>query len=553
MNPERLLQHFERLAEAPDAITRLRRLILNLAVRGKLVEQNPNDEPARELLKGMRAEKVQLVKAGKLKQERLLPAILDAEKPFPIPKGWELVRISECYYGIGNKKNQIQTTDYLLSGLFPVIDQGKLFIAAYSNDKDKLLTIDKPVIVFGDHTKNVKYIDFDFIIGADGVKILCPYDKIYPKFFYRLVQSYDLADRGYARHFKVLNEKIVPLPPLAEQHRIVAKVDELMALCDELEAAQTQREDRRDKLVRATLNRLSETKGNFADSARFYFNQLPRLTARPEHIKQLRQTILNFAVMGKLVPQILTEESGAKLLKNLEQQKLDMINSGMMRKPKPIPNCAADEISFELPLNWEWTRLGRLTREITSGSRGWAEFYSNEGAKFIRAQNIRFGYLELENIAYVKLPDGAEGTRTSVQKGDILLVITGAGVTHPGLLESNIGEAYVSQHVGLISPIDPNMSKWLLICLMATQACRGELLEKAYGSGKPGLNLDNIRMLNLPVPPLAEQHRIVAKVDELMALCDELEANLATTTETRRRLLEATLQEALGPVETISG
>ncbi len=182
---------------------------------------------------------------------------------------------------------------------------------------------------------------------------------------------------------------------------------------------------------------------------------------------------------------------------------------------------------------------------VTSGSRGWAEFYADSGPGFIRAQNIRFGRLRLDDLAFVNPPDNSEGSRTQVAQGDLLVVITGAGVTNPALLDRDLGEAYVSQHVGLIRPTDKRLSEWFLLFLMAPSGGRAELVERAYGAGKPGLNLDNIRSLSIPLPPLAEQRRIVAKLNELMALCDRLEANLSSGENARRRLLNALLAEAL--------
>lgn len=230
-----ITQNFGELYSVKENVAELRKAILQLAVMGKLVPQNSNDQPAKELLKEIQAEKKRLVKAGKIKVPKPLPEINPEEMPYDLPKGWKWIMIQECYYPIGSRYNQIQTKDYRDSGLFPVVDQGKSFIAGFCNDEAKVLKIDTPVIVFGDHTKNLKYVDFDFIIGADGVKILNPYKFIDSRFLYYVIRSYDLTDRGYARHFKVLNEKLVPLAPLAEQHRIVAKIDQLMALCDELE------------------------------------------------------------------------------------------------------------------------------------------------------------------------------------------------------------------------------------------------------------------------------------------------------------------------------
>ena len=139
-------------------------------------------------------------------------------------------------------------------------------------------------------------------------------------------------------------------------------------------------------------------------------------------------------------------------------------------------------------------------------------------AVFIRAQNIGFGKLRLDNLACVNPPNRSEGTRTRVSIGDLLIVITGAGVTSPALVDCDFGEAYVSQHVALIKPISVELSRWLLLCLIADAACRTTLLAAAYGSGKPGLNLDTIRRLTIPIPPQAEMHRILSRLDDLIAV-----------------------------------
>jgi type I restriction enzyme S subunit len=289
-------------------------------------------------------------------------------------------------------------------------------------------------------------------------------------------------------------DQIIAIQPLAEQHRIVAKVDELMALCDRL-------------------------------------------------------TILNLAVRGKPVPQDPKDEAASELLNRIAAEKARLVKAGAIpAKKEPVRDPT--RLTDELPASWSPVALGKVCNLVTSGSRGWAEFYSTSGPGFIRAQNIRFGKLRLDDLAFVSPPSNSEGSRTQVAKGDLLIVITGAGVTNPALLDHDPGEAYVSQHVGLVRPSDSQLSAWLLLCLMADAGGRAELFERAYGAGKPGLNLDNIRLLSIPLPPLAEQHRIVAKVDELMALCDRLEASLAAADRTRRRLLEAFLAEARAPADT---
>jgi type I restriction enzyme S subunit len=315
----------------------------------------------------------------------------------------------------------------------------------------------------------------------------------------------------------------VGLPPLAEQHRIVAKVDQLMALCDELEAAQTERESRRDRLRTTALRNLGAIDCSSKDSARFFLRHSRRMITNPEHVTGVRQAILDLAVQGRLVPQDSGDEPFmASRCRSTEQMAL---HRGWT------------------PVGWSVETLRDLAPTVTSGSRGWAKFYSDHGALFVRSQNIKYGHLLLEDRAYVSPPPRSEGTRTSITVGDLLVVITG-DVGHVAVWDRDLGEAYVSQHVALVKPLAPELSPWLLLCLMAPTAGRRQLRSSIYG-GKPGLNLNQVRSVSIPLPPLAEQRRISAKVDELMAVCDELEHSLAAQQTARTRLLEALLHGAL--------
>jgi len=214
------------------------------------------------------------------------------------------------------------------------------------------------------------------------------------------------------------------------------------------------------------------------------------------------------------------------LLKEIQTEKSQLLRVGAIPKEKTA--AGKPSLTFTTPELWQVVRLGDVCNLVTSGSRGWAEFYAESGPKFLRAQNIRFGRLRLDQLACVNPPARSEGARTQVQQGDLLIVITGAGVTNPALLDRDLGEAYVSQHVALVRPSNVALARWLLLCLMAGPSGRDELVERAYGAGKPGLNLDNIRSLNMPIPPLAEHQ-------------------LTTTQTDSSRLLEAILETALIP------
>ena len=209
--------------------------ILQYAVEGKLVNQDIYDEPASILYDKIIAEKENLIKQGKIKKEKPLPPITDDDIPYDIPNNWKWVRLEHITYLIGNKNNIILAKQVKETGKYPVVSQSKNLIDGFYDDESKLIKINTPVVIFGDHTKNVKYIDFDFIVGADGTQILKPI-IIDSKFLYYIIlhQTFIMKNRGYARHFSLLKKAILPLPPLKEQERIVKKVDELLIYCNKL-------------------------------------------------------------------------------------------------------------------------------------------------------------------------------------------------------------------------------------------------------------------------------------------------------------------------------
>ncbi|MFH0733328.1 MAG: restriction endonuclease subunit S [bacterium] len=251
-----ITKNFDEIHSVPQNVAALKKAILQLAVRGKLVQQSLNDQPAINLVKDIKTEKKQLFNVGKIKNQKLLRVLKLDEASYKLPKGWVWLRVIDCYYSFGNKQNQVKTKDYQPSGKIPIISQGKAFIAGYSDFCDKKIFLDHPVIIFGDHTKNLKYVDFDFIIGSDGVKILCPYTPIFPLYFYYVLKSYNLTDRGYARHFSVLNTQLFPLPPFAEQKRIVEKIEQLFASCDQLEHKISALNNKQNEILNAVLAKI---------------------------------------------------------------------------------------------------------------------------------------------------------------------------------------------------------------------------------------------------------------------------------------------------------
>ena len=216
-------------------VENLPKSILQYAVEGKLVPQDIHDEPASILYEKIIAEKENLIKQGKIKKEKPLPPITDDDIPYDIPNNWKWVRLEHITYLIGNKNNIILAKQVKETGKYPVVSQSKNLIDGFYDDESKLIKINTPVVIFGDHTKNVKYIDFDFIVGADGTQILKPI-IIDSKFLYYIIlhQTFIMKNRGYARHFSLLKKAVFPLPPLKEQEKIVKKVDELLTYRNKL-------------------------------------------------------------------------------------------------------------------------------------------------------------------------------------------------------------------------------------------------------------------------------------------------------------------------------
>ena len=230
------------------------------------------------------------------------------------------------------------------------------------------------------------------------------------------------------------------------------------------------------------------------------------------------------------------------ILKSFRQAVLSAGCSGRLTADWRVKNCLEEE--GELPKGWTSTPLGDLLSLLTSGSRGWAQYYAKSGSLFIRAQNINSDFLDLSDIAYVCLPDKAEGLRTQVRKEDLLVTITGANVTKSARVSDALDNAYVSQHVALVRLKDIRQSPYVFMALISPAHGRAQLLEAAYGAGKPGLNLNNIREVNILLPPLSEQQEIVQRVEKFLAFADRLDARHATARKRVDQLTPSLLAKA---------
>ncbi|MGR9188802.1 restriction endonuclease subunit S [Rhizobium leguminosarum] len=554
MNAESLLVHYEKIADAPDAIARLRSFILDLAVLGKLVAQDTNDEPASELLKQIEREKVRLAKAGSIsKPKQLLPSARDVV-PFDVPVGW-------CYTRLGNiisllSGQHLQPLEYS-----EVPSSGVPYITGPSDFTENGLNISRYALVRKAIAKRGQLL---LTVKGSGVgkTTICDLPEVAISrqlmsltpimwnlgFLSIVTHRLAVALREQARSLipGIAREDVenftALLPPLAEQGRIVVKVDELMALCDQLETARTAQEATRDRLAAASLARLnSPDPETFADDAHFALDALPALTARPDQIKQLRQTILNLAVRGKLVPQDPKDEPAEELLKRIAEGKTA---KSRVKRQDALPPIDLDQAPFDLPAGWAWGRFP----ELGTFGRGKSKHRPrNDPALFVNGNHL---VIQTGDVARSK---GLIQTYTSKYndfglaqslkwpKGTMCITIA-ANIADSGIL--SFDACFPDSVVGFVPAVLFQNARYFEYFVRTAKA---NLLEFAPATAQKNINLDILNQVLIPLPPLGEQHRIVAKVDELMALCDQLEATLTITGDTRRQLLNALLAEALTP------
>ena len=527
MNADRLMEHFERISDAPDAVGRLRRFILDLAVRGKLVEQDPG-------------ESAEASKAAA------------AEEPFPLPSNWSCVALGGVLHMINGRA--FKPSEWLTKGLPIVRIQNLNNESAPFNSCDPKGVDEKNIINTGTFLiswSGTPGTSFGAFIWQRGKAALnqhifkcLPTGTEYLGRFLQLAINGRLDEMIAKAHGGVglqhitkgkLEALALPLPPLAEQHRIVEKVDELMKLCDRLESSQKERESRRDRLVVASLNRLSQPTDpdEFKKDARFQLSNLNRLSTRPKHIKEIRKAILNLAVRGKLVPQDDREGTAANSLRTLGLHPAD---------PPP------DSEDGVLPPSWCMIRFDDVAT-ISGGVTLGRKLGGRKTAlvPYLRVANVQRGGFDLSVIKEVDVPV-EEVEKYSLKENDLLMTEGGDWdkVGRSAIWRNQIPLCLHQNHVFRARMNSPEISPVWFERYFNSPAGRAyfESCSKQT-TNLASINMRQVRGCPVPLPPLAEQKRIVAKVDELMLICDQLETQLAYQQKGRRQLLEALLHEAL--------
>ena len=519
MSNDWFFEKFALIADAPGAVARMRGLVLDLAVQGKLVRQDPNDKPADELLEKIREARRSLVENGNLKTKvQLAPIGLD-QLPYSIPKTWlwvPLNELAELVYG-----KLLPMTELLPNG-FPVFGANGIIgrFSKYLYEHQMLL-----ISCRGAYSGTPNISPKQCYVTNNS--IVCEFfdPKACDIRFYHAVIS--VAPRkkivtGSAQPQVTVTNAIklpVPLPPLAEQKRIVAKVEELMGICDALEAQQRERESRKSVLVRASLSRFAESPT--PENLGYLFHNSYDIPP-----SELRKSILTLAVQGKLVPQDPNDEPAMALLQQIESDKSLMVKEGKLRGSTTITPMEAQDGEFELPSSWTWVPFGQI-------------MVNRDG------ERIPVSKEERETKAKTYDYYGASGVIDKIDnylfdKPLLLIGEDGANLINRSTPIAFIarGKYWVNNHAHVLDGISEDFLRYIELHINAIN-----LERYITGSAQPKMNQAKMNSIPIALPPLAEQRRIVAKVDKLMALVDELERQQEASREKASKLLDAIVQE----------
>lgn len=480
----------------------LKNSILQLAIQGKLVEQRPEEGTAQELYAQIQAEKQRLIKEGKIKKEKPLPEITEEEKPFEIPEGWMWVHLNYiANSSLGKTLDKVKNTgDYKpylcsINVYWNGISLEKVKEARFEEtelEKYSLKRGDLLICEGGDVGRSAVWEEDIPMCYQNALHRVRFYHDINPYFYKYLIECYkgigiiNQFSKGVTIKHLVqssLNAMWLPLPPLAEQKRIVAKIEELLPLVDRYEQAWTKLED---------------------------FNH-----RFPEDMKK---SILQQAIQGKLVEQRPEEGTAQELYAQIQAEKQCLIKEGKVKKEKPLPEITEDEKPFEIPDGWMWVRLRDIVSVLGDGIHGTPSFDESGCFYFINGNNLVKGKVVIKSDTKAVTKLEYEKYKKPLDKNTILVSINGTIGNYAFYNNEPIILGKSACYFSLINGID----KKYICQLLTTQLFFDYAVKEATQTTIKNVSLKAMRMLPVPLPPLAEQKRIVARLEELLPLCERL-------------------------------
>ena len=462
----------------------LKNSILQLAVQGKLVPQNAEDEPTSELLKRIQAEKAIAVNAGIIKMDKKLSEITEAEITYDIPDTWEWLRLGQlCQLLDGEKKSGVKYPYLEAKYLRGKIEGSILESGKFVKKGTRLILVD------GENSGEVFFATEDGYMGST-FKVLYIPDAIYAPYVlnFLLLKKQLFRNRKTGAAIPHLNKELffnllIPIPPLAEQERIVAKIEELLPLIEEYGEAE---------------QKLSTLNVNF-----------------PE---MLRKSILQQAVQGKLTARDPSDEPASELLKRIQAEKAKLIAEGKIKKEKTLPVISNDDQPFDIPETWTWTSIAETCTNIQYGT---SEKSAPSGkVAVLRMGNLQGGKIDYSNLVYTSNDYDIE--RCHLEYNDLLFNRTNSKelVGKTAIYKAEIPAIYAGYLIR-VTPIliDSDYLNYVMQSHFFKKYC---LAVKTDAIGQSNINAEKLKRFVFPLPPLAEQKRIVERVEELLAMCDAL-------------------------------
>lgn len=478
----------------------LKNSILQLAIQGRLVPQDSNDEPASALLSRIREEKMKLLEEKKIKKDKPLAPIKDEEKPFEIPESWEWVRLGEItslYIGKTPERGNAafwSENDYPWISISDMTEYGHIKTTKESISKKAAVSCFKRISHVGSLIMSFKLtvgrtsiIDIDAFHNEAIVTIdrLCD-DNNYIRdyLFYLLPLLSNMGDskdaiKGKTLNSTSLNNLIIPLPPLTEQHRIVEKIEELLPLVEEYDEAQTK------------LDKLN--------------NELP---------EKLKNSILQQAIMGRLDTRNDKDEPASALLARIREEKKRLVEEKKVKKDRPLAPIKDEEKPFEIPESWEWVRLGEVSsiyggKRIPAGSK-LVDY--NTGHIYIRVADMKLNTVLTNNLKYVPEDIYLRIKQYVINKDDLYITVAGT-IGDIGEVPDILDGANLTENADKI--VFRHISKRYLLFALLSKMVQNQIKQSTTKVGQPKLAIIRIQNLVFPLPPLAEQHRIVDKLDKI--------------------------------------
>jgi type I restriction enzyme S subunit len=561
---EHLLENFELLVSTPEAVRRLVEKIMDWALRGKLGTQVTGDESSSELLQQIKAEKDRMANEKNIAKEKPLNKRIDKKK-YILPPKWEIEYL-------GNITNLITKGTTPTTYGYSFQETGIKFIKVENInngwiDQESIKDYISPEAHLSQLRSQLEVNDILFSIAGtigktcivkeadlpantnQALAIIRGTDIVFSPRFLRLQLETFIANaikaraRGGAMNnvsLLDLRQLIVFIPPKAEQQRIVTKVDKLLNQARTISENLQKSEQNKENLNHAAMGRLllAENAEEFEKSWRFIADNFEILYSDRHNIASLKQAILELAVRGKLVRQEPGDEPASALLKRIKTEKESLVKDGKIMMAKPLPPIKEEEKPFELPKGWDWVRLGNISLKIHYGYTASADF-SLGNCKLLRITDIQDNKVDWDKVPGCEIKDD-DIEKFLLGDGDILIARTGGTIGKSFLIINPSVKAVFASYLIRDIPSSNVQSAYVKLFLESPLYWK-QLIEQSKGTGQPNVNAVSLSHLLIPLPPMNEQHRIVARIKSFMYLCDKLDTELQQAKQEHERWVEAVL------------